>query len=382
MSDTDLWDPTAYEADPRPTDEQSLASADERVAVIRNSDRVLFRRCRRRWGWSSHLRGNLGPKQNAGPLWYGTGFHFALEDFHGARKFPSAVDAFMAYTEATRRRAFNKLPGDWQELVELGKGMLSYYTDVWLSSRDPLTTFVYNGIPQVEVNFRIDIPWEQGRYGYDRVVYSGTLDRVVIDEHGQLWIVEYKTAKQIQTLHYAVDGQVSSYCWAGNHLYEGYKVAGVIYQQHRKDIPEEPKVLSTGKLSCNKQMLTTHRLYRRALINMYGEVKYAPKENVDFLNYLASIETPEQDRYVRRDRAFRNEHQCQAEGVKILLELEEMLNPDLPLYPNPSRDCAFLCPFSGPCVSLDDGSDWEYELSIMMEQRDRSYDLWRQYLDK
>jgi hypothetical protein len=390
---TDSWDPTQYDFDVRPSDVlfgeilgpdgQPLEKKQERVAVIRTSDRINFRRCRRRWGWNSHLRGNIGPKQNAAPLWMGSGFHFALEDCHGANHYGHPAEAFLAYKEATiraSRRDMTRLPADIQELTDLSVGMLKYYWDEWMISRDPLQTYFHNGVPQVEVNFRVEVPWEAGRYGYDRVVYSGTLDRVSIDEHGQLWIVEYKTAKSIQTLHYANDSQVSTYCWAGNLLY-GRPIAGVIYQQHRKDIPAAPKILASGRLSTDKRQLITHRSLRSYIKNIYGEVRKAPQDYVDMLNWMATQEDMDSDKFVRRDKIRRNLHQCEAEAVKILMEVEEMLNPDLPLYPNPDRTCAFMCPFNGACVSLDDGSDWEYELDILMAPRDKEYDQWRKKLE-
>lgn len=373
------WDPTIYESDIRPSDEILEGDIQPRVAVIRNSDRVLFRRCRRRWGWNSHLRGNLGPKVNAVPLWLGSGFHFALEDFHGLKLFPTAMAAFDAYVAATYRYNRRSLPLDFRDYIPIANGMLEYYSTQWLIGRDPLDTYVIDGVPQVEVNFRIDIPWEAGRYGYDSVVYSGTIDRISIDEHGQLWVVEYKTAKQVSTMHFAMDGQISSYVWAARHLY-GLPVAGVIYQQHRKDLPKEPELLGSGRFSTKKNMLTTHRHYRQALTNMYGKVSRAPLANVDYLNSLDQTETPDRDIFVRRDRIYRNDHQCEAEGVKILMEIEEMLNPDLPLYPNPTRDCAFMCSFSGACVSLDDGSDFVQELEMTAQPRERNYDSWRKYL--
>lgn len=385
--DTDTWDPTQYEQDPRPSDElpwdKDSKHRSERIATIRTSDRNMFRRCRRRWGWNSHLRGNLGPKQNAAPLWMGSGFHFALEDCHGPNIYGHPVQAFKAFALATlkaSRHDRNRLPADLEELTELAVGMLSYYWDDWLISRDPLQTYFFNGEPQVEVNFRVELPWTPGRYGYDRVVYSGTMDRVVIDENGLLWILEYKTAKTIQTLHYSNDSQVSTYCWAANLLYDR-PVAGVIYQQHRKEIPHEPKILANGRLSQDKRQLITHRSLRKTIKNIYGEVVKAPQDYVDFLNWLATQEDLNSDKFVRRDKIPRNKHQQEAEAVKIMMEVEEMLNPDLALYPNPDRTCQFMCPFNGPCVSLDDGSDWEYELEIMMQKREESYDSWRKYLE-
>jgi len=35
------------------------------------------------------------------------------------------------------------------------------------------------------------------------------------------------------------------------------------------------------------------------------------------------------------------------------------------------------CPFVGPCVSMDDGSDWLYELEQTTDLRETKYDAWR-----
>lgn len=377
-TDFDSVDPTVWEPDVRPSDE-SWADSASRIAIIRNSDRHLFRRCRRRWAWSSHLKQNLRLNSLASPLWFGSGVHFALEDFHGDKAYPTIVDAFLAYVEATKKQNRKGLPGDWPELSKLGEGMLNYYVNDWLVNRPSYRTFVWKGVPQVEVNFRIEIPWPQGKFGYDRVIYSGTIDRVVIDDDGFLWFLEYKTAKVIQTLHLALDPQVSSYVWAGDHLYPGYQVAGVIYQQHRKTVPKPPEFTRSG-FSTDARQLTTYQEYGKALEKSFGSINRAPSKNVDFYNKLVKSEDLDWSKFIRRDRTRRNEHQRQAEGVKVMLEIEEMLNPETPLYPSPTRDCVYLCDFKSPCESLDDGSDWEYELALLTRQRDKEYDLWRKYL--
>jgi hypothetical protein len=383
--DTDTFDPTQYEFDERPADTQLSWEVEEtekeRVAVIRTSDRILFRRCRRKWGWNSHLRGNLGGREGVSPLWMGSGFHFALEDFHSHNLFEHPAKAFAEYVAATKRHNERGLPPSYMEDWELAEKMLTYYADSWLKTRDPYKTYVYNGVYQVEVNFRVDMTdlftkEQLERWNVHRVVYSGTLDRVIEDEYGQLWIVEYKTAKAIQTLHLANDSQVSSYCWAGQHLY-GKPIAGVIYQQHRKDIPHEPTILGSGRLSTNKQQLITYNSLRGYIKQLYGTVEHAPADYLELLNHYAKSESVWGDKFVLRTRIERNQHQCEAEGVKIKMETEEMLNPELALYPNPDRTCQFMCQFNSACVSLDDGSDWESELDMMFQQREANYDSWR-----
>jgi hypothetical protein len=374
-----VWESQHF--DPKPEDVLS-PDVRQRIAVIRTSDRILFKRCRRRWGWQSHLRANLSSKETAGPLWFGSGVHYALEDFHGYRVYSKPSEAFVAYYNATSR-AKQPLPFDHPELKPLGIGMMDYYSDLWLKQRDPLETFIFNGIPQVEVNAQVEIPIDQLpphiRVLYDRIIYSATLDRVV-EIAGELWIVEYKTAKRIATMHYQTDPQVGAYCWIGNCLY-GRPIAGVMYQQHRKSLPEAPRILATGKVSTDKRMATTHRHYRAVLANLFGpQLNKCPGINVEFLNWLATEEDEDKDHFIRRDRIERNESSHQTEGVKILLELEDMLNPDLPLYPNPIRECAYQCSFLGTCVSMDDGGDWEHELETLYTDRPKEREGWRQHL--
>ena len=355
--------------------------SEERVAIIRTSDRGMFKSCRRRWNWQSALRHNLEPKQAASPLWLGSGFHFALEDWYGYRYWDKASDALRAYAKATTRVPNYNLPDDTPDLIELGAAMLDYYQYMWLQGRDPIPTYWLDGEPQVEVEFEFTVPMPQellDKFELDRVVYQGHLDRVGILD-GELWIIEYKTAKQYQWMHLETDAQVSAYCWAGTAIYDR-PVRGVIYQQHKKVIPEEPPVLSSGRYSTNSQMITSHRLYKAALENLYGSISNAPTTNVNFLNKVAMSENEDQDAYVKRHRATRSDHYAQSEGTKIILELEEILDPNIALYPHHTRSCSY-CPFMVPCIALDDGGDWEFELEELTRKRSKEFSGWRKYLE-
>lgn len=348
-----------------------------RTAVIRTSDRISFKNCRRRWGWSSHLRHNLGPREGISPLWFGTGIHFALEDFHGYNRFGHPRLAFEAYVKARHDHDSQRLPEDHKELLTLGQEMMDYYV-IWMQQRKNtlLKTYWHDGVPQVEVNFRFDIPFDATKWGYDKVVYSGTIDRVCIDENGWLWPLDYKTAAAIATLHYSTDPQIGVYMWAMPHIYNK-PVGGFYYQQHRKGTPKAGRILKNGGVSVDKEQATSRLLYRQTLIEVYGSVEQAPEANQQLLNVLSGQEDEWQDKFIRIDKVHRNERAAQSEGVKIIMELEDILNPDLPLYPNPTRDCAAFCPFHSPCVALDDGSDYQHILNTLMEPREKVYDSWR-----
>jgi len=119
---------------------------------------------------------------------------------------------------------------------------------------------------------------------------------------------------------------------------------------------------------------------------VYQKLEYAPEKNIAFLNKLALYEDDFKDPFIQIDRIHRNERTGQSEGTLIMLELEDMLNPNLPLYPNKTRFCEntwkpeLSCPFISPCVSLDDGGDWQHELEMTTVPREETYDAWRDKL--
>lgn len=308
-----------------------------------------------------------------------------MEDHYGSHCYSDSHECWDDYVKATLvYYGPDLMPFDYLEAQKLGHQMISYYFDTWLKGREDHPTYIHNGVPQTEVNFKIRIPVLKDlldHLGLVAVYYQGTIDRILIDSYTNLWIDEYKSAARIETKHFLTDPQVTSYCWAAQHLF-GVPVVGCCYKQWRKAIPDSPRVLQNGTISVNKQQATTHRFYREALIKVYGEVTRAPKVNVDFLNELAATETADDDGYIRRDWITRSAQSLEAEGAKILMEVQEMLDPDLPLYPNPTRECMHMCDFRDACISLDDGSDWEeiLQTDFMRREEKRGKDPWRQAL--
>ncbi len=356
------------------------------LPVIGSSERALFRRCRRKWAWGGSLRGNLEPAGHPiGNFWLGTGVHYALEMFHGYRPFATTVEGLLAYAGAFRD---DERPDDWRDLILTGVGILDYYERHWLPRRDefrtvwlptPTPDFAHGAtvelpggasgpapVPQVEVRFTVPLP-------HTDAVYGGTFDRLATDSLGRYWIVDYKTAKRFDTAKLPLDPQVSAYCWAATQIY-GVRFEGMVYQQFLKTPPAPPKMLKNGQLSKAKDQPTTYALYKAALIERFGGV---PDEYADYLAALAARETPEGDQFIRIDLVRRNEAQMRAEGWKIMAEAREMLDPELPLYPNPTFQCAFDCHFREPCIEVDSGGDAEYLLKTAYRPR-RELTGWRE----
>jgi hypothetical protein len=332
--------------------------------VIHQSDIQLFLRCRRRWYWESRLHAFLEPiDEGRSALWFGTGWHFALEDYHGYRRFPTPAAAFAAYVEAWPR---SELPPDYEALTALAEGMLDYYANVWLPRRpDRYETLWRDGVPQVEVPFVVPIPGL-------RALYGGTFDRIVTDADGRLYVLDYKTAARFELEKLAHDAQVSLYYWAARQLY-GEAVEGCIWQYHRKAVPQPPMVLRDGSLSRDRRQPTTYALYHAALLERYGEV---PAAYVPYLNELAAQETAEGDAFIRRDVLRRNAAELEGTERRLYWVARDMLTRGLPLYPNYTRDCAWDCPFRTPCLALDAGHDWEDLIAAMYRRREELH-AWR-----
>lgn len=383
---------------------------EEHILEIHTGDRGAFKRCRRRWGLQSMLRRNLvaAGQPESSPLWLGSGFHFAMEDYFGRKRFAHPVDAFRAYRAAGKP---DELPDNVDDDTDLAVGMIRYYVDDWLKRHpEPYETLWVDDVPQVEVEVTIDITgllpmttmehaamWckecKRDRHGklkgelrytkdgvtvdgvLHRVLYVTTFDRVVIDEHDRIWGVDYKTAGEFANSFLQMNPQVGAYDWAMSVYYGDDAVEGLIWQQHLKAVPAEPKLIRDGKaLSTDKRQYTSHSIYKKAVLDMFGTV---PNEYVEMLNFLAEAESVEGDRFIRRDPLHRNAAQRRAEQEKIVLEVIDMLDPGLPMYPNPTRDCAWDCQFKAACMMMDDGSDAEEYLRDEFVQWGGYKDDWR-----
>lgn len=363
---------------------------------IHTSDRGTYKRCRRKYEWGSTVQENLtpiGPEKDT--FFLGSGFHFALEDFFGYRRFSHPALAFAAYYDAYNR---DELPDEADSLLDLAVGMLTYYVEDWLAQwPDPFETLWVGGKPQVEVEVAIDITddlfnfglyngmpdmrWlqeEMERRNVDKIVYVTTFDKVVIDKHERIYPVDYKTAAQFDMLNLQTNPQAGAYDWSADAFYTplGFTVEGMVWQQHKKAVPERPKLVNIGKknegLSTDVRQQTTYRLYLREVKRHHKGI--VPATYAKMLGDLANMQDDYGDRYVRREVLRRNPHQREMVKAQILEEVLEMLDPGLPMYPNFTKDCSWDCPFKTPCLAKEDGMDFEHTLST-------EYQAWAGYKD-
>lgn len=330
------------------------------MITIHTSDRGLFKRCRRQWDYASPLRRNLEPKDVfSSYFWFGTGFHFALEDYHGYNRFGNPIDAFQAYYNCFDP---NLLTMDCQALATMAPGMFNHYINDWLPKRRQFRTLFIDGKPQVEVEVVFELK-ELSALAGEPVYYSMKFDRVVLDEYDRLWIMDYKTVAGFDIDKLETDPQISVYSWGGE-LYYNKPIEGMVYLQFKKALIGDPKILKKpmGGISIDKNQSTNYYRYLEALKFKYTCLEEAPPENLETLDYFMKQETEFGDAFIRYDLVRRNDANKKKQYDLIMLEAKDLLNKELPLYPNPTYECAKKCNFRTVCLAEDDGSDFQFIL--------------------
>ena len=349
---------------------------------LHNSDRTTFKRCRRKWDFSSPFRQNLRTKvENHTPFFLGSAIHFALEDYHGYNKFNySLTDAFNAYIDS-----FNPsdLPENIDELRELGHDMLNHYSSWIFTLEDKFETVWIGGKPQVEVNFELlfeDLT--ELAPGDTKIAYGGTFDRVVQDKDGKWYILDYKTAKVFDTGKLPTDQQISAYLWAAEQIYQR-EFEGFVYVQIHKNPPKPPKVLKNGKVSTAKNQRTTKSLYLKTLQDIYGYEDYLFRASEEELDYLLNLDkeynenqTLEQfgDCGLLVNIVRRSQTHIENTYDHIIAEGKEMLNPDIAIYPNFTKDCSWDCQFKDACLALEDVGDCEFYMDLYENREEDNND--------
>lgn len=404
---------------------------------IHTSERKSFRGCRRRWDWIS--RQFYYPTVTARPLEFGVAFHAAMEKYYefylGLFVNPDpqaalalAIAEFKKVTKGQRSKYIklnngidDEMAADYEDRVNVGVAMLNYYFKNLAPIHD-------KGLKPIKVEIKFEVPiqnpdsgeqdlwckcdwcrrrfkkwilagnWPEWQEGFEAdsqdwddyletawvglpVTYGGRIDILFEDELGRLWIGDWKTAARLSGTETSDeylwnDDQITAYVWALRLI--GFNVAGFIYAEIKKAVPEEPeplKVTRLGRLfSISKNINTTWEMYE-STVKENDPNAYANGLYTDFIEYL-KVDGPQ---FHRRHQVMRNDDQCKSAGRNIWMEAKEMTNPDLLIYPNQGRfHCkgfsnASGCAFWDACLGKERGEDYQYTLDTMFQKLDRHY---------
>jgi hypothetical protein len=383
---------------------------------VHTSGARSFRGCRRRWNWI--FNEFYYPRTTAKPLEFGVAFHKAMEVLYDPKMWNKPEEVVLALAQKAfydacyeqKQKYINTLTGlidpqieeDYQERVQLGKAMLKYHTEnARRADREEQLTPV-----AVEQKFEIPLEindrqirckcntcWNRSMAYYEKqgliigdmvdeevdnwqglpVTYGGRIDALMMGPDGRLWIVDWKTAARLSedtAIFLQTDDQIVRYLMAMKKA--GYRVAGFIYHEQKKGVPEEPEPLTRrykGRLySTNKQsnyeLDTFVETVRENDVEAYEDGLY--DEFIDFLE-----KNP--NRFSARFKEPRNDHELDHAWENVIQEALDMIDPKLRIYPNAGRFNCERCPFQEPCIGMNRGEDYRYTLDTLFDKKSHHY---------
>lgn len=401
---------------------------------IHTSERLSFRGCRRRHKWVFVDR--WYPVTTPKPLEFGSAFHKAMETWYDPEMWGKDAEtretlALLAfknmcieqknhYIKLNNGQIDPELDQDFKERVELGEGMLRYHCSMVspkldghlkplkveiefeVPIRDPNGEVVYckcdqcwklyeasaDGLARVEVPV---LMYKDGTTGPASnkvyrasfweglpLTYGGRIDCLMMDEHGRLWIVDWKTAARLSGQEEGdapdefilLDDQITSYCWALWVL--GLDIAGFIHHEIKKAFPIEPEPNKINRKGCwysvSKQQNTSYDLYLETI----GEGDPQGLAAGAYDNFLEWLKD-EGPRFFSRKQVLRTPTELANAGYNIWLEAMDIIDPALRVYPSPGRFACTFCAYRQPCLGTNRDEDVEYMFLSNYEKRVRRY---------
>lgn len=392
------------------------------IIPIHASDVASYKRCRRYWNWTSPARNNLRRRVDIHgikmELWFGTGIHYALEEYYNPLLQRDPVESFKTWYQLQWdggvvghdwldrtydirpkqlddgtfkiRGLRNLLPNievvqeEFELHYELGVGMLTFYKE-WAKKNDEFVTVAAESVFSIPLGFEsIDTREDSPNYGKKSEVHArGKRDAVVFEPMWEKYgINDHKTASRIDEDYFVKlekDEQITQYLWATMREAEmedlpwsGQMVDRAYMTALRKNFPKPPNVLKNGKLSLDKQQGTNADLFEAA-IEASPELSKWFVSDPKAQQYFTYLCDQGDDLFVLRNVVGRNRYEIEAFERHLIMTAKEMLDPDLNIYPNPTGSWLCTgCAFRAPCIAADDGSDWEGMLNDAYElNRDR-----------
>lgn len=397
---------------------------------IHTSERKSFRGCRLRWQW--HFLDEWTPIGAAPPLEFGIAYHKAMEVLYepttwdwdkevvgelAVKKFVDECEKQKAtYLKETGHDDFDhEIENDYKSRIELGKGMLRYYYREQLP-KNP------EGFRPVKVEIAFEVPikdpdtgeqlychcktcfkrWYATKEAQDKitlcnaehaakgnlpcdpeghfqstkglpVVYAGRIDALVEDEHGDYWIVDWKTAMVINDDEefLELDDQIASYVWALRMIL-GLPIRGFIYHQQRKGYPQPPQRNKHIRLGCafsvSKNQQTDYETFLKT-VRTEDEDAYEAGAYDTFLEFLRN----EGIVYYKRNVIIKTDEQLKSVERDIYNEVLDMIDPNIRIYRNAGRFSCKWCAFRQPCLDKARGGDYLYGLKTLFKQQEPYY---------
>jgi hypothetical protein len=351
------------------------------------------------------------------PLWFGTGIHYALESYYHPILPLDPVEAFRTWyeyqwnggivTEEWLERSYDNDPipvdengkpypdgvygntwrvrglrdihpdpvhEEFEQHLDLGIGMMTFYKD-YAERNDHFVVVAAESKFSVPLGFEaIDHRTDSPNYGKKLEVHArGTRDAILYNPDTERFgLMDHKTASVIGDDYFTkleMDEQVLTYFWASQYEAEVYdlpytRIDRVIYNVLRKVYPKPPTVLKDGLMpSLNRQEESTTAEMFAAYIDEAG-IREIFDSNAKMQSYYNWLVQMGDNNFIQRKSVTYNQAQVAASRMHYTMVAQEMLDPNLKIYPTPSGNYTCTrCQFRAPCLAADDGSDFVYMLA-------------------
>lgn len=196
-----------------------------------------------------------------------------------------------------------------------------------------------------------------------------TLSSIKILGKHKVWCMQTEYGSWIMKQGKQITITGNSYCWALSQL--GRPVAGFVYHEQRKAVPQEPERLQRTykgrSFSTSRTAATTYDLY---YAKIYDEDRNALEQGLydEYLHWLKH----DGIKFYQRHQIHKNPNEIRNAGNYIYLEaLDITSNPRI--YPQPGRWSCNTCSYRQPCIGVNMGEDFEFTLKSMFEHREKHY---------
>lgn len=310
--------------------------SDVKLPVVTSSERVTYKRCKKKWYWAWR-RGLIPKLKQFGALDLGNWLHDGLAEWYGeGRERHGELDKLVVWAaETAMQQAHVDGAPDYileqaEPLVALAEAMAKSYVDFY--GKDDKIFVI-----RAEIPLEFLIPNSAGK-----VIAKHKLkpDLVFLDQYGHVWLMEHKTAKSIKTEHLTLDDQARPY--------------GAM---------AEPALRKLGIIGPNRKFAgIMYNFLRKALVDLRPT-----NAKGQYLNKNGSISKSQPPAYYVRHP----QRMTSKQKIKTLtrvqdetMEITEMtmrlrtkdLDPDR-LPKTPHKSCDKLCPFFTMCVAEESGTD-------------------------
>ncbi|MGH3812749.1 MAG: PD-(D/E)XK nuclease family protein [Pseudonocardiaceae bacterium] len=319
--------------------------------VTRPRESRLFRRCRRAWDLGAGERQGYEPIEPAQVFDFGEAIHDALDVYYFPGMWewnrtivrPLALAGFeksmrrqrAAYAQARDLSA--EQVRDWDQHLELGTGVLQRYFE-WAQETDRFTPI------QVAAQFDVNVPDpanpDRGLITPDQrsIQYRVKIDLAVIDDHELYWLVEHRIITDpawpgIEALRIDEQALTRSWAWQLGFL---ARLEGTIHNELHAAMPDPAQT---------------------------------PEVAVRAIPGPGGIITQRRTGSFRRTHIPRTELEIERRGVAVAREVQEMTDPSLRIYPNPSWEHCSTCSYRPPCLAINQGLDEQPILQASYRRR-------------